>query len=337
MQELRLAVNGTPQTLAVESRTLLVDVLRRNLNLTGTHIGCDDGRCGACTVRVNGAPVKSCLVLAHQVDGAKIDTVEGLAPRGTLGILQTAFKRHHGLQCGFCTPGMLMSAAALLERNSTPSEVEVRAAIAGNLCRCTGYQHIVESVLSAAAELRGEARPAMLTHAQSDSGKSVGQNVERVQDARLLTGRGRFSADVLPPGTLHAAILRSPHAHARIKRVDATRARAIPGVIEVLTGAEAQQICKPLPPTINIAMRMNTSYSIAVDRVRYHGEPVAALAAIDPYLAEDALAAIEVEYELLPPVVDMAGALASNAPRLYDEWPDNRCLESDRSPRKFDR
>lgn len=318
-RDLEFTVNGEARRVQAPDRKLLVDVLRQDLHLTGTHIGCDDARCGACTVRIDGAATKSCMVLAAQVHGCQVQTVEGLAPAGQLDVLQRAFRQHHGLQCGYCTPGMLMSAAALLERNRTPSEQDVRTAIVGNLCRCTGYQHIVESVLAAAAT--------PIHHHDATIGKSVGSSIERTQDARLLSGRGRYSADVLPAGTLHAAILRSPHAHARIKRIDATRARAIPGVIEVLTGAEAATISKPLPPTINIAMRLNTSHAIAIERVRYHGEPIAAVAAIDPYIAEDALDAIDVEYEILEPVTTMEAALSATAPRLYDDWPNNKCLE----------
>lgn len=322
-------VNGVPVGTPVSARTLLVDFLRRDCALTGTHIGCDDGRCGACTVLLDGEPVKSCMMLACQVTGRAVVTVEGHDDE--LGAaLRRAFMRHHGLQCGFCTPGMLASARALLAANARPNADEVRAGINGNLCRCTGYQHIVDAILAAAADLRGEppAAPGG-SHGlgTGTAGRWVGQSIERTQDARLLSGRGRYTADELPRGTLHAAILRSPHAHALIRRIDPSRARAMPGVIEVLTGVEAKALSGPLPPTINIAMRLNESYAIATDKVRYHGEPVAAVAATDPYIAEDALAAIDVEYELLAPVTTMDAALADDAPRLYDDWADNRCLE----------
>ncbi len=319
-------VNGNRVAIDVDARTLLVDFVRTDLALTGTHIGCDDGRCGACTVLLDDAPVKSCLMLARQAEGRAITTVEG-HQGDTWALLRENFIRHHGLQCGYCTSGMLAAARALLERNPDPDADAVRHALAGNLCRCTGYQHIVEAVLATAAALRGE--PAPLTDAAAPGGNArwVGQSVARSQDMRLLSGRGRYSADVLPRGTLHAAILRSPHAHARIARIDTSRARALPGVIAVLTGAEASTMARPLPPTIDIAMRLNESHAIAVDRVRYHGEPVAAIAALDAYIAEDALALIEVDYELLPALTGMDLALAPDAPRLYDDWPDNRCLE----------
>jgi aerobic carbon-monoxide dehydrogenase small subunit len=144
-----LEVNGEQIEAHVPARRLLVHFLRDDLGLTGTHVGCDTGNCGACTVHLNGEPVKSCMLLAVQADGAKVATVEGLAPDGELATLQRAFNEHHALQCGYCTPGMLMSATALLDRNPSPSEEEVRIALQGNICRCTGYVNIVEAVLAA--------------------------------------------------------------------------------------------------------------------------------------------------------------------------------------------
>jgi carbon-monoxide dehydrogenase small subunit len=142
-------VNGEQIEDEVPARRLLVHFLRDGLGLTGTHVGCDTGNCGACTVHLNGEPVKSCMLLAVQADGAKIATIEGLSPDGELTSLQRAFNEHHALQCGYCTPGMLMSATALLERNPHPSADEVRVALQGNICRCTGYVNIVEAVVAA--------------------------------------------------------------------------------------------------------------------------------------------------------------------------------------------
>jgi aerobic carbon-monoxide dehydrogenase small subunit len=144
-----LEVNGEQISYDVPTRRLLVHFIRDDLGLTGTHIGCDTGNCGACTVHVNGEAVKSCMMLAVQAEGTKISTVEGLAADGELTGLQQSFNEHHALQCGYCTPGMLMSATALLARNPSPSEDEVRVAIQGNICRCTGYVNIVEAVVSA--------------------------------------------------------------------------------------------------------------------------------------------------------------------------------------------
>ena len=151
----RLRVNGAEHDLEVEPRVLLVHALRDQLGLTGTHVGCDTSNCGACTVHLDGQAVKSCTVLAVQADGAEVTTIEGLAKTGELHPLQEAFWNDHGLQCGYCTPGMIMAAAALLSENPNPSEEEVRHTLEGNLCRCTGYHNIVKAVLDAAKSKSG--------------------------------------------------------------------------------------------------------------------------------------------------------------------------------------
>jgi carbon-monoxide dehydrogenase small subunit len=157
--DVRLTVNGTPRTARVPARRLLSDCLRHDLGYTGTHVGCEHGVCGACTVLVDGAPMRSCLLFAVSVDGAEVITVEGCrAPDGGLGPVQQAFQDCHGLQCGFCTPGFITTVTAYLRENADPSEEEAREAIGGNLCRCTGYQNIVASVLRA-AELQRETAP----------------------------------------------------------------------------------------------------------------------------------------------------------------------------------
>ena len=152
--DIHITVNGVAQDLQVESRLLLVHLLRENLRLTGTHIGCDTTHCGACTVLLDGEPVKSCTILAVQADGGRIATVEGLEQNGKLHPIQEAFWEKHGLQCGYCTPGMMMTGCALLARNKDPTEPEIREAISGNLCRCTGYSNIVKAIQSAAERLR---------------------------------------------------------------------------------------------------------------------------------------------------------------------------------------
>ena len=149
-----MTINGTEHSAEVDSRLLLVHLIRDELRLTGTHIGCDTTHCGACTVLIDGEPMKSCTVLAVQADGREIMTVEGLAQNGNLHPLQEGFWEEHGLQCGYCTPGMLMTGYALLRRNPDPSEIEIREAISGNLCRCTGYVNIVKSVRYAAEKMK---------------------------------------------------------------------------------------------------------------------------------------------------------------------------------------
>ncbi|CAN5641938.1 (2Fe-2S)-binding protein [soil metagenome] len=145
-----ITVNGQKREAEVEARTLLVQLLRENLSLTGTHIGCETSQCGACTVLVNGVGTKSCSILAAQVDGQEVTTIEGLAPRGMLHPIQQAFWDEHGLQCGYCTPGMILTTASLLARNTDPTEEEIRHELHGNLCRCTGYQTIVSAIQKSA-------------------------------------------------------------------------------------------------------------------------------------------------------------------------------------------
>jgi aerobic carbon-monoxide dehydrogenase small subunit len=152
-EHISLTVNGARRDLEVESRRLLVEALREDLDLTGTHIGCDTSQCGACTVHVDGKAVKSCTMLAVQADGATVTTIEGLAEGDQLHPLQAAFWEKHGLQCGFCTPGMIMTAADLLARNADPSEDDIRHALEGNICRCTGYHNIVAAVRAAAVAM----------------------------------------------------------------------------------------------------------------------------------------------------------------------------------------
>jgi len=156
-EQISLVVNGDSRQVAVEPRRLLVQVIREDLGLTGTHVGCDTSQCGACTVHVDGQAVKSCTMLAVQADGSSVTTIEGMATDGELHPIQQAFWENHGLQCGFCTPGMIMAAADLLSRETEPSDQEIRHAIEGNICRCTGYQNIVIAIREAARVMRESA------------------------------------------------------------------------------------------------------------------------------------------------------------------------------------
>jgi aerobic carbon-monoxide dehydrogenase small subunit len=156
MPSVSMVVNGKPVKGEVEGRTLLVDFLRQGLGLTGTHVGCDTSQCGACVVHVDGAAVKACTAFALDLEGAEVRTIEGMAgPDGSLSVIQAAFQTHHGLQCGFCTPGMVMTAASLLKENPDPSEGEIREYLEGNICRCTGYHNIVKAIQAAATEMGG--------------------------------------------------------------------------------------------------------------------------------------------------------------------------------------
>ncbi|HLS67717.1 MAG TPA: (2Fe-2S)-binding protein [Kiloniellales bacterium] len=154
MLRLSMTINGKQVTREVEPRTLLVQFLREHMGLTGTHVGCDTSQCGACVVHLDGTSIKSCTLLAIQADGCEVTTIEGLASNGELHPMQAAFREHHGLQCGFCTPGMVMSAVDLLQKNPDPSETEIREWLEGNICRCTGYHNIVKAIQAAATEMR---------------------------------------------------------------------------------------------------------------------------------------------------------------------------------------
>ena len=223
--DLTVTVNGIPRHAKAPARRLLSDFLRHDLRLTGTHVGCEHGVCGACTVLVDGQPMRSCLMFAVTAQAHEITTVEGLGTIEAMGPVQQAFTECHGLQCGFCTPGFLTTITAYLEDHPHPTSEEAREAISGNLCRCTGYQNIVKSVLRA-AEIRAEraaGNPPMTT-------QMFGAPVKRKEDPRLVTGGGRYLDD-MGHGALAAAFVRSPHAHARIVDIDVGDAFEIDGLV----------------------------------------------------------------------------------------------------------
>jgi carbon-monoxide dehydrogenase large subunit len=315
MVSVALRVNGRSERHDIEPRLTLADFLRHTLRLTGTHVGCEHGVCGACTVMVNGLAVRSCLMFAVQADGADLVTVEGLAPAGELSPLQRAFHKNHALQCGFCTPGMLITAQALIDSEPYLSAERIREVLSGNLCRCTGYVPIVEAVLEAfGARANAPSSGAVQRGAMMDEGGSVlpsiGRALPRFEDARFLSGRGSYVDDLAIDGMVFAAVLRSSAAHARIRSIDTDAARAMPGVHAIFTGRD-------LDPDVHIPMRATPlpGYGraflqppLAIDKVRYVGEPVAFIVADSPYRAEDALEQIEVNYEALPAVTDWHSA-----------------------------
>ena len=221
-----LTVNGKPVSATVEGRTLLVQLLREQLGLTGTHVGCDTSQCGACVVHVDGEAVKACTLLAVQAEGRSVLTIEGVATGDTLHPMQEAFRNNHALQCGFCTPGMVMSALDLVKNNPNPTEREIREYLEGNLCRCTGYHNIVLAIAEGAAVMRGEAPPpTSMGRPRSRAVATIGTPVRRREDYRFLTGAGTYTDDIDRPGQLYAYILRSPHAHARITGIDTAAAQ----------------------------------------------------------------------------------------------------------------
>ncbi len=305
-----LTINGDPYHVAVAPNRTLLEVLRYDLGLTGSKQGCDKGDCGACTVLIDGEPQLACCTLAVTVPPtARITTIEGLAgPGGQLSPVQEAFDRCGALQCGFCQSGMMLSADALLKRRPRPTDAEVREALGGNLCRCTGYTQIFEAVQLAAALARGEVVPETLTPAPGH--QVLGARHRKVDGHLKATGAAKYADDFQLPRMLHGKILRSPHAHARIVRIDTSKAAALPGVLVVLTG-------DALPRTYGVIPWTEDETALAIDRVRFVGEEVAAVAALDEETAIAALALIHVEYEVLPALLTPEAALAPDAPEIF--------------------
>ena len=341
-------VNGETVEFLCEPRQTLLEVLRETLGLTGTKQACGNGNCGACNVILDGVLVNSCLVLAIEVQGRSVTTIEGIAPDGGLHPLQQKFLEHAALQCGICTPGFIVSAKALLDRNPHPSEDEVRRWLAGNLCRCTGYDKIVRAVLDAAAVMDapgelGAAAPVATGLAptapsvRQELASSAGTGAYRVIGTRppnpagpdKVTGRAMYGADVRLPRMLYGAVLRSPHAHATIVSVDTARAAALPGVTAVVTAANLADLApNPGSGTVPDEARYRRENALAHDKVFYYGHPVAAVAATSPHIANEALTLIDVHYELLRPVLDVRQAMAPDAPILH---PDMRTDEFGRA------
>ena len=329
-----LHVNGESHDLAVPDHWTLLEALRYKLRLTGTKQGCDKGDCGACTVRIDGAPVLSCLTFAKAAQGRDIQTIEGVADADGPHPLQRAFDACGALQCGFCQPGMILSAKALLEENPDPTLPEMQEALSGNLCRCTGYTKIYEAirmVADATKAGRQSARQIPMRYGEPAPGHLIiGARGRKADSIRKATGEAIYADDIQFPRMLHGKILRSLHAHARIRSVDTSAAEALPGVFAVATGQDA-------PVRYGIIPWTPDEYALAVDKVRYVGDAVAAVAAIDEETAIRALDLIRVDYEVLPALLDMAKALDADAPLVHDvDWKDrprtdNLCKEVDLS------
>src|SRR4030043_782974 len=234
--QVSLNVNGQVESLEIAPHRTLLEVIRDDLQLTGTKCGCEDGTCGACTILLNGVPVRSCLLLAAEVQGREIVTIEGLSDGEKLHPVQEAFVKLGGTQCGFCTPGMIVTVKALLDRNPSPTESEVRQAISGNLCRCTGYTKIVESVMA----LSGQRAPSVQKEGVISDFPVIGKRTSRTDSVPKTKGEAKFSADLYLPGMLYAKVLRSPYAHARILNIDTSRAEKLPGVRAIITGKDAR-------------------------------------------------------------------------------------------------
>ena len=316
--EVELTVNGVSHRASVEPRKTLVDHLREDCLTTGVHVGCEHGSCGACTVLLDGLAVRSCLLFAVQVNGSEITTAEGLVNTdGTLGVVQEAFRDCHGLQCGFCTPGFIVSVSAILADNPELELDEIRHALSGNLCRCTGYQGIIAAVLQAAEAMASVTPDTSLVTdtagaTPDGSARFVGQSVKRLEDPRLVSGHGRFVDDVVLPGMLHAAFLRSDLARGRIAPIDTSSAANGVGVRAVVTADDLNHRVDSLRGSIFEPDRaIVPTHVLAPGDVRFVGDPIAMVVADNRYLAEDALELIDIAYEPLPPVVDFETAAES--------------------------
>jgi CO/xanthine dehydrogenase Mo-binding subunit/aerobic-type carbon monoxide dehydrogenase small subunit (CoxS/CutS family) len=312
--DVTLRVNGRPEALTLPAEALLLDVLRDRLGLKGAKRSCDAQVCGACTVLVDGAAVSSCTYLAVEADGREVRTVEGLEQEGRLAPLQQAFAARGAVQCGFCTAGMLMTAQALAADEPAPTRASILHYLRGSLCRCTGYQKIVDAIAAGPGDGAPAVPPARPAGAAGML-RVVGHSVERSDAVDKVTGRARYVTDLELPGMAHAALLRSPYAHARIVRIDARAARAVPGVHAVLTGADLTW-CDPY-----YGPAFRDRPVLAIDVVRFEGEPVVAAAAVDAATATRALELVEVEYEELPAVTTLAEALAPGAPLVHTAEP----------------
>ncbi len=327
MPTLALTVNGIPHVLDVPHSRTLAQVLRYDLGLTGTKIGCNEAECGACTVHVNGHSVDSCIYPAFKAQGATVLTIEGLAPRDAddleqLHPLQQAFVVHGATQCGFCTPGFILQAKTLLDEDPDPSDDAIKHCLKDTYCRCTGYTSILSAVRAAAVKLRTGELPGPELPEVMEPLAHVGRAAARPDAIDKVTGRARYADDYVFPGMLHAATLRSAHPHARIVAVDARAALALPGVHAVLTHADV-----PGDPRHGLVENDWPVFAGGKFPARYVGDPIALVVAESEELARYALTLIDVTYDVLPVVTDPVAARRADAPVLHPDRPDGNLLK----------
>lgn len=305
---IRFKLNSQFKEAQVEPWTLLIDFLRDELGLTGTKKSCEVEICGACTVLLDGRPVSSCTTLAFELDGRSLMTIEGLSSGDDLHPIQEAFWEEGGFECGYCTPGMILSTYALLKENPSPGEEEIKKYLSGNICRCTGYASILASVKRAVSMCSGRPDESK----GSAASQATSRSQRRLDGLPKVKGKALYTSDLVRSGMTYAKALRSPYPHALIKRIDSSAAEKHSGVVAVLTRADLTDICPYYGPLVK------DQTILAMEKVRYEGDPVAAVAAEDPQIAEEALGLIQVEYEELRPLLTMDEALASDALRLHD-------------------
>ena len=310
MTTLTFTLNDKDTTVDVQPAEMLAHVLRDRLGLIGTKIGCSEGECGACTVLVDGRAVTSCIYPALKAQGRRVQTIEGLAHDAQLHAIQEAFVRKAGAQCGYCTPGMIMSAKALLDEKPHPTRDDIEAAISGNLCRCTGYEQIIQAVQLAA----GETPP---SPPEGGDGGALGRSLPRVDIRTKVAGTRKFPQDFDMPGQLYAAVVWSQHAHAVVRRVDVSRAAAIPGVVRVLTSADV--------PVNEYGINAPDQPVLVAPggKVRWLGDRLAIVVAESEEVARQAVALVDVQYEPLPVVTDPRQAMQSGAPLVQEKRASN--------------
>ena len=310
---IELTVNGSQYAVLGAGSTTLLEALREQIGLTGTKHGCGAGDCGACTVLVDGQPTNACLLLAMEAEGREIVTIEGLSHEGRLHPMQRAFVEEGAIQCGFCTPGMVLTAKALVDRNPDPGEEEIREALSGTLCRCTGYAGIVRAI----QRWRNYAGAPAAEKPPAGSDAVVGASLPRKDSLEKVTGRAQYADDIRLPGMLMGKILGSPFAHARIKKIDVGKALALPGVKAILTGRDVTDTMYGVSPA------RYDEHILAKEKVRHVGDPIAAVAAVDEPTCLEALRRIEVEYEELEAVFDPIRAMQEGAPVVHEDFPGN--------------
>jgi xanthine dehydrogenase molybdenum-binding subunit len=319
MSLLKLTVNGNPHTLDVPESRYLAEVLRYDLGLTGTKIGCNEAECGICTVLVNGTPVNSCIHPAFKAQGAEITTIEGLGEKGQLHPVQQAFLDHGAVQCGFCTPGLIMTAAALIDEkqaaNEPVTEADVKVALKDTYCRCTGYQSVINAILQASGQ---DVKPYIPETKKPCC--SVGRALPNPDSMAKITGTAMYTDDFHFPGMLFARTKRSDVAHGRILSINTSDAEKLPGVRAVLTHHD-------IPGRKNHGLVSVDWPALCYDKVRYVGDAVAIVAADSADVASAALDLIQVEYETLPVINDPIQAAQPDAAVLHEERPDGNLLK----------
>jgi len=317
MKSVTFSVNGEIKRFIVDQDYRLLDLLRKDLRLTGAKQSCDrKGQCGACTVIVNGKAVRSCLTRVASLEGAELLTIEGLGTPENPHLIQEAFSLAGAIQCGYCTPGMIMAAKALLDQNPSPSVLEIKHALRRNLCRCTGYQKIVDAVILAGRFLRGETTPEAIRPKKEEGW--IGPSIPRPSAMLKACGRAEFTADIRLTGALELAVVRSPHPNARVVRIDTTRAQTLPGVAGVMTAADIRGSNRITVLVDDMPLLCETHCPVL-------GAPVAVVAAQTRQQALNALEAVEVEYEILPAMRTPAEAMMEGASQVHEGRP-NICF-----------